>query len=135
MINVQEATEIVLKGVTFFNIETITLENALGRVLKEDLLADRDLPPYDRVTMDGIAINYAAFAAGQRAFPIEKTQPAGSPQGTLDNPKHCIEIMTGAVLPLQADTIIRYEDMFHHVPLGSSRSKKGFYFNFNTRMC
>ena len=111
MINIQDATEIVLKGATLFNTERVTLENALGRILKEDLFADRDLPPYNRVTMDGIVIKYAAFAAGQRVFPIEKTQPAGSPQGTLDNSNNCIEIMTGAVLPLQTDTVIRYEDI------------------------
>ncbi len=110
MINIQQATEIVLDKAKPFPTEQIPLEQATGRILKENLKADRDLPPYNRVTMDGIAIQYAAYAKGQRSFPIEKTQPAGSPQSTLDNPNSCIEIMTGAVLPNNTDTIIRYED-------------------------
>ncbi len=61
--------------------------------------------------MDGIAINYQAFASGVRTFPIESVGPAGAPRITMQNPDHCIEIMTGAILPANTDTVIRYEDL------------------------
>jgi molybdopterin molybdotransferase len=61
--------------------------------------------------MDGIAIYHSSFAEGQRVFPIEKVGAAGMPQQTLQDKSKCIEIMTGAVLPLGTDTVIRYEDL------------------------
>lgn len=111
LISVENATATVLSHTLDFGTETIPLAEAAGRVLAEALHADRDFPPFDRVTMDGIAIRYAAFAQGQRQFPIAGIQAAGQEPLTLTQPDHCIEIMTGAVLPLGADTIIRYEDV------------------------
>ncbi|MGB5820583.1 MAG: molybdopterin molybdotransferase MoeA [Saonia sp.] len=94
-----------------FPIETRSLQDSVGAYLAEDLIADRDFPPFDRVTMDGICISYRAFELGQREFTIEATAPAGSPQQSLQNPLNCIEVMTGAIMPMQADTVIRYEDL------------------------
>lgn len=111
MITVQEATDIIRQHKLDFPVEEVPLTEAIGRVLREDLFADRPFPPYDRVTMDGIAIQYASFANGQRDFPIEKVIAAGDPEGVLENPDNCVEIMTGAVLPKGADIVIRYEDL------------------------
>lgn len=111
MISVQEATEIILQHGLDLGVEEVPLTAAIGRVLREDLFADRPFPPYDRVTMDGIAIKYASFAEGSRSFPIEKVIAAGDPEGVLENPANCVEIMTGAVLPKGADIVIRYEDI------------------------
>lgn len=111
MITVQEATDIIRQHRLDFPVEEVPLTEAIGRVLREDLFADRPFPPYDRVTMDGIAIQYASFANGQRDFPIEKVIAAGDPEGVLENPDNCVEIMTGAVLPKGADIVIRYEDL------------------------
>lgn len=111
MISVQEATDIILQHSLELPAEEVPLTEAIGRVLREDLFADRPFPPYDRVTMDGIAIQYASFANGQRDFPIEKVIAAGDPEDVLENPAHCVEIMTGAVLPKGADIVIRYEDL------------------------
>lgn len=94
-----------------FPIEQKCLEESIGCYLAEDLVADRDFPPFDRVTMDGIAIAYAAYEKGQRTFAIESTAPAGSPQQTLKNASNCIEVMTGAIMPQGVDTVIRYEDL------------------------
>ena len=60
--------------------------------------AERDQPPFDRVTMDGIAVNYASLADGTRQFSIQGTQQAGDPVQTLQSPGNCVEIMTGAVM-------------------------------------
>ena len=67
---------------------------SIGRVL-----AERDQPPFARVTMDGIAIAHSAFAAGKRRFPIQGTQAAGATPSSLGATDGCIEVMTGAVLP------------------------------------
>lgn len=111
MITVQTATNIVLENVLDLGIETLPLHQCMGRVLKENLFADRDFPPFTRVSMDGISIQYAAFEQGQRAFPIAGIQAAGSPPLSLDNPQHCFEVMTGSILPNNTDTVIRYEDV------------------------
>ncbi|MCB9337904.1 MAG: molybdopterin molybdotransferase MoeA [Lewinellaceae bacterium] len=111
MITVQEATRIVLEANISLPNEIVPLHLSLGRVLREDLVADRDFPPFDRVAMDGIAIHFDAFNSGQRAFPVEGIQAAGTPQQVLQKRENCMEVMTGAVLPANADTVIRYEDL------------------------
>ncbi|WP_233899936.1 molybdopterin molybdotransferase MoeA [Tenacibaculum piscium] len=111
MISVQEAKEIILQNTLDFGTEEIPFMESVGRILKEGILADRDFPPFNRVAMDGIAINYIHFKNGERTFKIEGIQPAGSAQLTLKNSANCIEVMTGAVLPNNCDTVIRYEDV------------------------
>lgn len=111
MISYLEALEIIAKHPFSPKSGHLKLEEINGHVLNEDILADRAFPPYDRVTMDGIAINHAAYAEGLREFAIEKTIGAGMPQSKLEDGTQCVQIMTGAMLPLNADTIIRYEDI------------------------
>ncbi len=111
MISVIDATAIIQAHLLRLPAETTPLDMATGRILREPVTADRDFPPFDRVTMDGIAFRYEAFAAGQRTFRIEGTQFAGQPQQTLQHPDACWEVMTGAMLPVGADTVIRYEDI------------------------
>ncbi len=111
MITVSEAENIILSNTKNYGVELVSFEDALGRVLAEDILADRDLPPCNRVTMDGIAIAYAAFENGIRSFHIKATQAAGHKPLDIERPDECIEIMTGAAVPYTTDTIIRYEDV------------------------
>lgn len=111
MISVQEALQIVLNSVQNFGIEEIPFIKSVGRILKEEIIADRDFPPFNRVSMDGIAIDFQQFKNGQRAFKVEGIQAAGSEQITLHNAENCIEVMTGAVLPNNVNTVIRYEDV------------------------
>ena len=111
MISVEQAKHIILENTQDFGLEEISFIKSVGRILKEDILADRDFPPFNRVSMDGIAINYSYFKNGQRSFKIEGIQPAGSEQLSMQNSKNCIEVMTGAVLPDNCDTVIRYEDV------------------------
>ncbi len=111
MISVEEAKHIILQNTVGFGVEEIPFLQSVGRVLKEDIVADRDFPPFNRVAMDGIAINYIHFKNGQRSFKIEGIQPAGSKQLSMQQDENCIEVMTGAVLPNNCDTVIRYEDV------------------------
>ncbi len=111
MISVEEAERIILSQKKDFGNETLELEKALGYILAEDLKTDRDLPAYNKVTMDGIAINYKAIENGINKFKIIATQAAGEPPLEINNEDECIEIMTGAILPNNTNTIIRYEDL------------------------
>lgn len=110
MTTVASAEKIVLSELRDYGVETVSLADALNRVLAEPILADRDLPPYNRVAMDGIAIKYTDIANGQKSFTIKGTQAAGEEPIDFNN-NECIEIMTGAALPSSSDTIIRYEDL------------------------
>ena len=111
MISVKEAKNIILNTTQDFGVDEVPFIKSVGRILKEEIVADRDFPPFNRVSMDGIAIDFRAFEKGQRAFHIEGIQAAGSKQIALQNLENCIEVMTGAVLPNNADTVIRYEDV------------------------
>jgi molybdopterin molybdotransferase len=111
MISVEQALQSVLNSAQNFGAEEIPFLKSLGRILKEEIFADRDFPPFNRVAMDGIVINYTSFKKGQRSFKIEGIQAAGSAQITLQNAENCIEVMTGAVSPNNANTVVRYEDV------------------------
>jgi len=111
MITSEEAKHIILNSIQEFGVEEIPFIKCVGRILKETIVADRDFPPFNRVSMDGIAIDFNAFQKGQRVFKIEEIQPAGSAQISLQNSENCIEVMTGAVLPKNTNAVIRYEDV------------------------
>ena len=111
MILVEEAEKIISSCIKDFGEEEIPFDLALGRVLAEDLYADRDMPPFNRATLDGIAIKYSSFEKGIRSFNIIGTQAAGSVPIEIDSDDACIEIMTGAAMPASADTVVRYEDL------------------------
>ncbi|MCR4337479.1 MAG: molybdopterin molybdotransferase MoeA [Candidatus Omnitrophica bacterium] len=111
MISVQEAEKNILDHVRVFPEECRALKDSYGFVLREDIFADRDQPPTDRVSMDGIVIDFSSWEKGERSFQIQETMAAGSPIGKLKSPKHCIEIMTGAPLPQGCDCMIPVEDI------------------------
>jgi molybdopterin molybdotransferase len=111
MISVAQALQTVLNSFQDFGVEEIPFIKSVGRILKEEIVADRDFPPFNRVSMDGIAIDFQQFKNGQRAFTVEGIQAAGSEQISLQDAESCIEVMTGAVLPNNANTVIRYEDI------------------------
>ena len=110
MTTTADALQIILEQKRDFGTEDIPFDLALGRVLAEDLHCDRDMPPYNRVTMDGIAINYADWSNGTNVFAMGDTQAAGD-QPAVAGKATCVEIMTGGVLPLYTDTIVPYEDI------------------------
>jgi len=111
MITVEEAEKIILAQVVNYGAEIVPFEMAIGRVLAEDIKADRDLPPFNRVTMDGVAVNYNSIENGISTFRIKATQAAGHHPVNIEENNECIEVMTGAILPDTADTVVRYEDL------------------------
>ena len=65
MIEVSEATQIILDHSVEMPMVTLPIQKSMGRVLMEDILADHDFPPFHRIMMDGIAIQYEQFKNGQ----------------------------------------------------------------------
>lgn len=111
MISTAEAMQLILDTKIDYGLEEVDLQASYGRVLREEIRADRDFPPFNRVCMDGIAIDHSAYAEGVRRFKVEGIQAAGTPERTLMEKQNCIEVMTGATLPCGTSTVIRYEDL------------------------
>ncbi len=87
--------------------EDCPLTAAPGRVLRERIVADRAMPAFDRVTMDGYALQSATGSGPRR---VTGFQGAGMIAQTLESPDEAIEIGTGAVLPHGADAVVPYEE-------------------------
>lgn len=110
MIPVEEALQLILDHTGNYGSEKIDLLQSGGRILAGAVTADRDFPPYNRVKMDGFAIQYESFEKGRRTYSTQGVQAAGSIQARLERAENCIEVMTGAVLPEDADAVIPYEE-------------------------
>lgn len=110
MISFQEAYNSVLDTVGSFGEVWVPLAKADGRILAGDITADRDFPPFDRATRDGIAIQLADSGT-PKGFTIVGTAAAGTPQVELKKDTDCYEIMTGAILPRGANAVIMYEHL------------------------
>lgn len=110
MIPFFQAREILLAGLPTLPSERLPIASAYGRVLRREIQADRDFPPFDRVMMDGFAMRAADLAKG-RGFRIAGSAPAGNPAVELpDEAMSCVEVMTGAPLPLGANCIVPVEE-------------------------
>ena len=109
MLTFAEAYVTVLEHAGDYGTEECSLIDSLGRVLAEDVKADRDFPPYNRATRDGIAIAFEEYKNGRRSFEVEHVLAAGVPTHRLVSKKNCVEIMTGAVVPYDTDTVVMYE--------------------------
>ena len=99
----------VLRPIT--DIERVPLGQALGRVLGRDVVSVIDVPPHDNSAMDGFA--FAGSALGGDAATTHLrcvgTVHAGVPFGGALAAGECVRIMTGAVMPLGADTVVPLE--------------------------
>jgi len=103
-----EALTTILAAMPSLPAESVANPACRGRILREVVRAERDQPPFDRVMMDGIAVAYADFSEGTRRFPVQATQYAGDVALQLERGR-CIEIMTGAPVPANADCVIPVE--------------------------
>jgi len=118
MLTVTQAARAIAESMPAFAAETVKVDAACGRILQQAVVAERNQPPFDRVMMDGIAINFDACKRGTRKFLIQGTQQAGDPVQELHDGGNCIEIMTGAVLPSGADCVIPVE----HISIANQRA-------------
>jgi molybdopterin molybdotransferase len=106
-----EADRLIGQHLQCLPIESLPLAQCAGAVLRENIYAERDQPPFDRVAMDGIALRGASVSAASRTLRIQGTQAAGDPPLTLASDDACIEVMTGAVLPAGCDSVVAVEEI------------------------
>lgn len=105
MIPVEEALEIVLREAQALPAEDVELDDALLRVLAEDVASDLDLPPFDRAAMDGYALRAADVAGAPVALEIVGEVRAGQWPDLEVGPGQAVRIMTGAPVPPGADAV------------------------------
>ena len=111
MLTPAQAEELIGRHLQCLPIESLPLAQCAGAVLRENIYAERDAPPFDRVAMDGIAVDSSGLSTGERKLRIQATQAAGDPPLVLGSRSACIEVMTGAVLPNGCDSVVAVEEL------------------------
>ena len=111
MLTPADADKLIGERLACLPIESLPLAQCAGAVLRENIYAERDAPPFDRVAMDGIALLSESARGGARRFRIQATQAAGDPPLTLNTKSGCIEVMTGAIMPLECDAVVPVEQI------------------------
>ena len=109
MIPVAEAIQIVAAQTRPLEPERIFLADALGRFLAEDIVADSDLPPFDRAQMDGYAVRAADIANTPARLRIVGESAAGAGWHHEMKAGEAVRIMTGAPVPVGADAVQQVE--------------------------
>lgn len=106
------AAQLIGEHLVCLPTESLPLAQCAGAVLRENVYAERDQPPFDRVTMDGIALATSVLAPRQPLrLRIQGVQAAGAPQQALGDGHACIEVMTGAMLPAGCDCVVPVEQI------------------------
>lgn len=111
-----EATRIIDASIEpITRTETIRIDDGLGRVLAEDLIATRSTPPFNRAAMDGYAVKakdtFGASRENPKLLSVVDVLYAGSVPQKKVAAGECIQIATGAVLPAGADSVVMIEDV------------------------
>ncbi len=109
-LTVTAAQQRVLESVKLLGAESVRLEQSLGRVLAEDVRANRDQPPYDVSAMDGFALRSVDVDNAPAVLEVIEDIKAGDMPGKTVQAGQCARIMTGAPVPPGADAVIRVED-------------------------
>ncbi len=111
MLAFDDALQKVLAAATPIGTERVELVSALGRVLREDLIAHTAMPAFDYSAMDGYAVRIADFNGdGPLALPVVGESQTGHPAPTLEPGTTC-RIFTGAQLPDGADAVVMQENV------------------------
>ncbi|WP_170000107.1 molybdopterin molybdotransferase MoeA [Campylobacter sp. RM9328] len=90
-----------------YSLEILPINEACGRILSKDVVAVKNLPCFDNSALDGYAIK---FEDKDKPFVLIDSVLAGDKRTTKINQNECIKIMTGAKMPLGADTVMRLEE-------------------------
>jgi molybdopterin molybdotransferase len=106
MIQFEKALETVLASARQLGSERIGLADALGRVLAEDVKSDMDMPPFDKSAMDGYACRRSDLEVELRVI---ETIPAGAVPTKSISAGECAKIMTGGMVPEEADCVVMIE--------------------------
>ena len=109
MIPVADAIHIVLQQTSLLGTETVPIGEVRGRILGEDVVADSDLPPFDRAQMDGYAVRAADVEKTPARLRIVGESAAGAGWHHEMNAGEAVRIMTGAPVPQGADSVQQVE--------------------------
>ena len=109
MISVEKALRIVARETADLRPERIQLADAVGRILADDIIADSDMPPFDRSQMDGYAVRAADTAKAPVNLELIGESAAGRGWHKTLKPGQAVRIMTGAPLPTGADAVQKIE--------------------------
>lgn len=109
MISVAEAIQIVRQETRALGSERVALQDVLGRVLAEDVVADSDLPPFDRAQMDGYAVRADDVKEAPARLRIVGESAAGRGWHQQLEQGQAVRIMTGAPVPQGADSVQQVE--------------------------
>ena len=143
MISVAEAIQIVKRDAPVLPSESVALEDAWGRYLAQDIVADSDLPPFDRSQMDGYALRAADVLEAGGRLKIVGESAAGSGWHYEMDAGQAVRIMTGAPVPKGADSVQQVEltrevdgevEILEAVPHGRSIVKQGAEIKAGTRV-
>ena len=104
-----EAQREVLAAVPSLGTERVPLASALGRVLAEPVVAAHDVPPFANSAMDGYAVRASDLASVPVTLDVIEDVPAGSVPAREVTPGTTVRIMTGALMPVGADTVVEVE--------------------------
>ncbi|MBI4672460.1 MAG: molybdopterin molybdotransferase MoeA [Chloroflexi bacterium] len=130
MISVEEARAYILKHFHPLETERVELLEALDRVLAEDIVSDINVPPHDNSAMDGYAVCAEDIAGASLQNPIRLRVLADLGAGYVPNttvePGSAIRIMTGAVIPPGADTVVRFEETSEAVAQKATGKGSGY---------
>jgi len=114
MISVKEALDQVLSHIHPLGLERVSILDGLGRVIGEDIVAPRDLPPYDNSGMDGYAVRSEDIQTASPGHPVRlkviEDLRAGFTSRKRAGKGEAIRIMTGAPIPGGTDTVVPVED-------------------------
>jgi len=138
MISVDEASNRILAKTPVLGLEKVGILSSLGRVIGEDIIAPRNIPPLDNSAMDGFAVRATDIRGASKQSPVSLRVIENLPAGTLPKgrvgPMQAIRIMTGAPIPKGADTVVMVEDtkqagdqvkVFRGVPPGEHIRRTG----------
>ncbi len=114
VIPVADAVDVVLRIAPSPAMETVAVESASGRILADEVIADSDIPGFDRSVVDGYAVRAADTAGAGDAIPALLTCTRRITMGQQDattpiSPGTCAYIPTGGVLPAGADAVVMVE--------------------------
>jgi molybdopterin molybdotransferase len=114
LISYEEALERIRKSVKPIDrIESVSIEDALGRVLAEEIVANMSVPPFDRAAMDGYAVKaeetFGASSFKPKTLELTEILHAGSSSNMVLGKGECVQVATGSPIPKGADAVVMVE--------------------------
>ncbi|MBI2192302.1 MAG: molybdopterin molybdotransferase MoeA [Planctomycetes bacterium] len=109
MVTVDDALRMVLERALPLPVESVPLRDVQGRTLAEEVVADEDVPAFDRSTMDGYAANSGDMVNGETVLAVVEDLFAGELPRRALRRGEAARIMTGAPIPRGADCVVMVE--------------------------